>query len=56
MAKQQSFGDKVKKKKGDSRPIVKVIKGFYTEEGTPKFIEGFVRVEDLSQVDKVDIK
>jgi hypothetical protein len=51
MAKQQTFGDKMKKKK-DDRVVVKVIKGMRTPEGSTKFIEQFVKVDDVNQADK----
>ncbi len=51
MAKQQSFGDKSKKKSGPQKISVKVIKAFRSETGTVKFVERFVKVDDISQVD-----
>ncbi|HRP02466.1 MAG TPA: hypothetical protein PLE30_07460 [Candidatus Kapabacteria bacterium] len=55
MAKAQTFGDKSKKKKELEKPVVKVIKGFKNSEGGIKFIEQFVKIDDIAQVDKVDI-
>jgi hypothetical protein len=55
MAKKQTFGDKVNKKKGADEINVKVIKGFKTEDGGTKFIEQFVKVEDINSIDKIDI-
>jgi hypothetical protein len=56
MAKQQTFGDKLKKKKqADSGINVKVIKGFRTDEGNLRFLEKFVKVQDLNELTKVDI-
>ncbi len=55
MAKQQTFGNKSKSKKGDEKPVVKIIKGFKSEDGTPRFLEQFVKLDDISQVEKVDI-
>lgn len=55
MAKQQTFGDKVKKKGGDNRISVKVIKGYRSESGSTKFLERFVKIDEMAQVDKVDI-
>jgi len=56
MAKQQTFGDKLKKKKQtDSGINVKVIKGFRTDEGNLRFLEKFVKVQDLNELTKVDI-
>ncbi|MCS6808901.1 MAG: hypothetical protein RML40_09495 [Bacteroidota bacterium] len=54
MAKAQTFGDKSKKVK-DTTLNVKVIKGYRSEKGTIKFVTRFVRVNDVSQVDKIDI-
>lgn len=54
MAKQQTFGDKGKKKAGSNRISVKVIRGFRGETGTVKFKERFVQVEDLGQLDKLN--
>ncbi|MDT3738092.1 MAG: hypothetical protein RO257_01185 [Candidatus Kapabacteria bacterium] len=55
MAKAQSFGDKLKKKKAEEKPVVKVIKGYKGNDGTVRFVEQFVKVDDINQVDKVDI-
>ncbi|MBK9249851.1 MAG: hypothetical protein IPM69_17550 [Ignavibacteria bacterium] len=55
MAKQQTFGDKLKKKAVDSRINVKIIKGFRSDKGSIKFVERFVKVNDLAEVDKIDI-
>jgi hypothetical protein len=55
MAKQQSFGDKSKGKVKDTSLHVKVIKGFRSEKGSTKFLTRFVRIADVSQVDKIDI-
>lgn len=55
MAKTQTFGDKLKKKKSDSTINIKVIKGYKSDEGTTKFVERFVKVNDLSEIDKIDI-
>lgn len=55
MAKKQTFGDKVGKKKGSDFINVKVIKGYKAEDGGAKFIEQFVKIEDISTVDKIDI-
>lgn len=54
MAKQQTFGDKTKKKTGPQKISVKIIRGFRGETGTIKFKERFVQVDDLAQVDKMD--
>lgn len=55
MAKQQTFGDKLKKKAVDTRINVKIIKGFRSDKGSIKFVERFVKVNDLSEIEKVDI-
>jgi hypothetical protein len=55
MAKQQTFGDKVKKKKVDEKINVKVIKGYRSEIGTIRFLEKFVKVDTLDQINNLDI-
>lgn len=55
MAKAQTFGDKLKKKKADDKPVVKVIKGYKDQDGSVKFIEQFMKVDDINAVDKLDI-
>jgi hypothetical protein len=55
MAKAQTFGDKSKKKAGDNKLSVKVIKAYRSEKGTTKFLERFVKVDDLGQLDKMEI-
>jgi hypothetical protein len=55
MAKTQTFGDKQKKKAADSKISVKVIKAFRSDKGTIKFVERFVKVDDISQAEKIDI-
>lgn len=56
MAKTQTFGDKLKKKKQMEAGInVKVIKGFPNENGTVNFVERFVRVADVSEIEKIDV-
>ena len=55
MAKQQTFGDKLKKKKGDDKITVKVIKGYQSEIGSTRFLEKFVKIETIDQIDKIDI-
>jgi hypothetical protein len=55
MAKQQTFGDKLKKKKqADVGINVKVIKGMKGDAGTLRFVEKFVRVNDMADLDKMD--
>jgi hypothetical protein len=57
MAKTQTFGDKVKKKKiGDGRINVKVVKGFKSDDGATRFIEKFVKVTDLAELEKIEVK
>jgi hypothetical protein len=55
MAKTQTFGDKQKKKAADTKISVKVIKAFRSDKGTIKFVERFVKVDDISQAEKIDI-
>ena len=55
MAKAQTFGDKSKKKKTDLGINVKVIKGFRNEKGAMSYVERFVNVKDISELDKVDV-
>lgn len=56
MAKTQTFGDKLKKKKGDDKISVKVIKAYRSEIGSTRFLEKFVKIDDMTQIDKIDIK
>lgn len=54
MAKQQAFVDKVKKRGAGSDLIpVKVIVASKTPKGTYRFNERFVKVADISEVEKV---
>ncbi|MFM7774694.1 MAG: hypothetical protein ACKOAX_08990 [Candidatus Kapaibacterium sp.] len=55
MAKQQTFQDKLKKMKTDSRVNVRVIKAYRSDKGTVKFVERFVKVDDANQIEKIDI-
>ncbi|MFA6571185.1 MAG: hypothetical protein WCT77_08100 [Bacteroidota bacterium] len=55
MAKAQTFGDKLKKKKGDARIHAKVIQGFRTPEGTMRFTERFVSVADINELEKIEV-
>lgn len=53
MAKQQSFVDKVRKRGAGADLIsVKVIVASKTPKGTYRFNERFVKVADLSEVEK----
>ena len=54
MAKQQTFVDKVSKMgAGSDRITVKVIVASKTDKGTYRFNERFVKVKDLTEVEKV---
>ncbi len=56
MAKQQTFGDKLKRKQEDTRVNVKVIKWYHDEtRGTLRSMVKFVHVDDLNLLDKIDI-
>jgi len=55
MAKKQTFGDKLKKKKGTEKPTVKIIKGVKGDDGNTHFIESFMKVDDVSSIDKLNI-
>ncbi|MCX6139500.1 MAG: hypothetical protein NTX15_01465 [Candidatus Kapabacteria bacterium] len=54
MAKQQTFGDKSKKKVGDVKISAKVIKAFKSDKGTVKYMERFVKVDDVGQIEKME--
>ncbi|HEX2963414.1 MAG: hypothetical protein ACM3UR_08675 [Bacteroidota bacterium] len=54
MAKTQTFGDKAKNKNKSTGVNVKVIKAIKSEEGSTKFQEKFVRLDDVNKV--TDIK
>lgn len=51
MAKTQTFGDKAKKKAGPQKISVKVIKAYRSDTGSVKFVERFVKVDDVGQID-----
>jgi len=53
MAKQQSFADKLKKKKKNDLITVKFIKSMKTAGGNYKFNEKFVHLEDLNKLSEV---
>jgi len=55
MAKKQTFGDKLKKKKSTEKPTVKIIKGVKGDDGNTHFIESFMKVDDVSSIDKLNI-
>ena len=50
MAKQQTFGDKAKKKTHVAGVNVKFIKTVKSANGTYKFQEKFVKLDDVSKV------
>lgn len=54
MAKTQTFGDKQKKKKADSKIYVKVIKGVPSKTGSLRILESFVSVNDVAELEKMD--
>ncbi|MDD3125744.1 MAG: DUF4295 family protein [Candidatus Kapabacteria bacterium] len=55
MAKTQTFGDKTKKKKAEEKMYVKVVKGVPSPKtGSLRFLETFVSVKDLAELDKMD--
>jgi hypothetical protein len=53
MAKQQSFADKLKKKKKNDLITVKFIKSMKTAAGNYKFNEKFVHLDDLNKLSEV---
>lgn len=56
MAKTQTFGDKLKKKQKEQELIqVKVIHGVDNGKGGLRFLENFVKVKDLNEVNKIDV-
>ncbi len=55
MAKQQSFGDKTKKKSSDTRITVKVIKAYRSDTGSMKYLERLVKVADAAAMENLDI-
>jgi len=50
MAKQQSFSDKLKKKKKSDLITVKIIKSMKKEGGNYKFNEKFVKLDKLHKI------
>ncbi len=56
MAKTQTFGDKTKKKDAKTFINVKVVKAYRSEKGTTKFLERFVRVNDIAEAENIDIQ
>jgi len=56
MAKTQTFGDKLKKKKHDTKINLKVIKWFRDENrGSLRSMERHIRIDDISATEKLDI-
>lgn len=57
MAKQQSFGDKLKKKEVDSKINVKVIHWFHdpNRDNALRARTEFVKVDDITQVEKIEV-
>lgn len=53
MAKQQSFGDKAKGKKKDPFVNVKVVTTSKTDKGTYKFVEKFIKLDDVNKVAEI---
>ena len=53
MSKQQSFSDKLKKKKKNDLLTVKYIKSVKTASGNYKFNEKFVQIEDINKISEV---
>jgi hypothetical protein len=53
MAKQQSFADKLKKKKKNDLISVKLIKAVKTASGNYKFNEKFIQIEDINKITAV---
>lgn len=53
MAKQQSFSDKLKKKKKNDFITVKFIKSMKTTGGNYKFNEKFVHLDDLNKLSEI---
>ena len=53
MAKQQSFSDKLKKKKKSDFITVKLIKSVKTGRGNYKFQEKFVQLEDINKISDI---
>lgn len=56
MAKQQTFGDKSKKKSADDLIPVKVIKWYNDENrGTLRASEKFVKVKDVNELANIEL-
>ena len=56
MAKVQTFADKLKKQKQEEAGIqVKVIKGYKTEKGSVAYLEKYVNIKDIKEIDNIEI-
>ena len=53
MAKQQTFADKAKAKKKNEGISVKLIKSVKSPNGSYKFNERFVKLDDISMVTEI---
>ncbi len=53
MAKTQTFADKAKGKHKSSKINVKVVKTYKTENGSYKFQEKFVQLDDIGKVTEI---
>jgi hypothetical protein len=53
MAKQQSFADKLKKKKKGDLISVKLIKSIKTAKGNYKFNEKYIQIEDINKISEI---
>ena len=53
MARQQSFADKLKKKKKSDLISVKLIKSVKTAKGNYKFSEKYVKLEDINKITEI---
>ncbi|GAB5466035.1 MAG: hypothetical protein Kapaf2KO_14710 [Candidatus Kapaibacteriales bacterium] len=55
MAKKQTFGDKTKRKAGEDKLTVKVLKWYKDENrGTLRFSEKFVKVDNENAIQNID--
>lgn len=56
MAKQQTFGDKMKKKGADTRIPVKVLKWYHDEDrNSLRLLTKLVKVNDLNELQNIDV-
>jgi hypothetical protein len=57
MAKQQTFGDKLKKKKVSDTISVRVVQGLESDlRGTYQFINRVIKVKDINELTTIDLK